>query len=548
MDTIAIAFALAWKSLFVGGVTLLLLGWARRRSAAERSWIAHAGLATLLLLPVAMLVLPGWNPLPAETTVSRVFAAAAPNAITVPGEAAAKIAGAPVAAQSAIDLPSLLVGAYAVPALLLLLATLVAVARLFAMRSRAEVLVDAPWLTALARAQARMGFKHGTALLVSTEINSPISWGLLRPTIVLDPRAADATREAEAIIAHELAHVARWDWAKLLLARTACALFWFNPFVWKLARDSHQLREEAADDAVLAHQIDGVDYAELLVGAARHENRSMLLAAHGVAPAPGSLKRRVARVLDGALARRPASLGWAAAVLVTAGVLAAPIAALDFAKRSSTLLTAPVLAGTKARADRIDPADSPLTRAPQDEAWADSAAKPGGKLTAEQIVEMRAVGATPEYVAALRETGIGDLDPDAIVALRALGVDAAYIADIRRAFPNVDGEEIAQLRALGVNGTSIRAMRAEVRDLNVDGMTQLAAMGVDPTEVRAMRRKGVNTETADAVVEYVALHGGGRDRYITDPIPTIGRPGLPPVSPQDPADPADPEPAAAPRN
>jgi len=396
MGTIAIAFALAWKSLLVGGVTLLLLGWARRHSAAERSWIAHAGLATLLLLPLSTLVLPGWNPLPAETSVSRVFAAAAPNAITVPGEAAAKIARAPAAAQSVIDLPSLLMGAYAVPALLLLLATLVAVARLFAMRSRAEVLVDAPWLTALARAQARMGFKHGTALLVSTEINSPISWGLLRPTIVLDPRAADATREAEASLAHELAPLAPWAGAQPLLARTACALFWFNPFVWKLARDSHQLREEAADDAVLAHQIDGVDYAELLVGAARHENRSLLLAAHGVAPAPGSLKRRVARVLDGALTRRPASLGWAAAVLVTAAVLAAPIAALDFAKRNSTVLTAPALAGTKARADRIDPADSPLTRAPQDEAWADYAAKPGEKLTAEQIVEMRAVGATPE--------------------------------------------------------------------------------------------------------------------------------------------------------
>src|SRR3546814_20688000 len=73
---------------------------------------------------------------------------------------------------------------------------------------------------------------------------------------------------------HELAHVARLDWAKLLGARVACAVFWFNPLVWMLARESHQLREEAADEAVLMADIDGPDYATLLVGAARHANRS----------------------------------------------------------------------------------------------------------------------------------------------------------------------------------------------------------------------------------------------------------------------------------
>ena len=36
------------------------------------------------------------------------------------------------------------------------------------------------WLSALARASGRMGFNHGTALLPSDEIASPISWGLMR--------------------------------------------------------------------------------------------------------------------------------------------------------------------------------------------------------------------------------------------------------------------------------------------------------------------------------------------------------------------------------
>ena len=103
-----------------------------------------------------------------------------------------------------------------------------------------------------------MGFKHGTALLTSDELASPISWGLLRPVILLNTRAVEATGEAEAIIAHELAHVARMDWLKLLLARLATALFWFNPLVWILARQAHHLCEEAADDVCLANITDTV--------------------------------------------------------------------------------------------------------------------------------------------------------------------------------------------------------------------------------------------------------------------------------------------------
>src|SRR3546814_19484140 len=95
-----------------------------------------------------------------------------------------------------------------------------------------------------------MGFKHGTALLVSTELRSPISWGVLRPTIVLSPKAVAAASEAEAIIAHELAHVARLDWAKLLGARVACAVFWFNPLVWMLARESRSEERRVGKESV----------------------------------------------------------------------------------------------------------------------------------------------------------------------------------------------------------------------------------------------------------------------------------------------------------
>src|SRR5690242_6434897 len=182
-----------------------------------------------------------------------------------------------------------------------------------------------------------MGFKHGTALLTSNELASPISWGLMRPVILLNTRAVEAAGEAEAIIAHELAHVARMDWAKLLLARIATALFWFNPLVWLLAREAHQLREEAADDAVLAADIADTDYAQLLVGVARHECPGLLLGAHGVAPSKSSLARRVARVLDGKSVRGPVARGFAFGMFAGAVLIAATLAALTLTPGGPTL-------------------------------------------------------------------------------------------------------------------------------------------------------------------------------------------------------------------
>jgi len=252
---VSVLIAIALKSLLVAGGALVLLHVFRNRSAAERSWIAHIGLIALILLAFAPLALPRWTvEAPAvmgaaptasvAPAVSNEALRVSPTATVLP-EGSAGVAQQPPALSPAMVATAL----YAVPAAILLFLTGLALARLVTLRARADVLVDGHWLSALAHAQRRMGFKHGTALLTSDDLNSPISWGLMRPVILLNSRAVEASGEAEAIIAHELAHVARMDWMKLMLARVATALFWFNPLVWILAREAHQLREETADDA-----------------------------------------------------------------------------------------------------------------------------------------------------------------------------------------------------------------------------------------------------------------------------------------------------------
>jgi hypothetical protein len=53
--SVELILELAWKSVLVAGITLLILPLMKRRSAAERSWVAHIGLITTLLLPLAVI-------------------------------------------------------------------------------------------------------------------------------------------------------------------------------------------------------------------------------------------------------------------------------------------------------------------------------------------------------------------------------------------------------------------------------------------------------------------------------------------------------------
>ena len=513
MLTAAMLLGLAWKSVIVAGLTLGLLRLARWRSAGERSMIAHAGLMALLALPAAILLLPQWAPLPAawsfEPAAPIVQAATTGGSAIDPAPAATSVpvvvdgAGSTPIVFSWSDLAPFL---YLVPLLLLSGVMALAVVRLFAMRGRAEILVERSWLSALAEAQRRMGFKHGTALLVSNELRSPISWGVLRPTIVLSPKAVAAAGEAEAIIAHELAHVARLDWAKLLGARVACAVFWFNPLVWMLARESHQLREEAADDAVLMADINGPDYATLLVGAARHDNQGALLAAHGVAPGKDSLKRRITRVLDGSLKRGPASASWMLMSLVVLAGITVPLAAFSAtAKPAATEDAYSAAASTAKEATTVTSRSAVAAKA----VATDDAAPAGATsktLSAEQLVSMRAVGVTPEYVAEMRQHG-GSLDADDIISAKASGIDPAYIRQMREIIPNADFDDLVGARHVGVNAAFARDMKSHFPDIGVDDLVALKAMGVDCDFVTDMQKSGVKMRDADDAIELRATHG-----------------------------------------
>ena len=566
---------LAFKSLLIAGVTLAVLHLTRGRSASERSLIAHLGLVALVTLPLASLMLPSLNvALPeALRPAPAIEEVAAPAGLAVPDETLpVKLDGLAVPAPSTEQeqAPSFdwTPYAYAVPAAALLLVTLLALLRLVALRSRAQVLVDPTWLTALAHAQRRMGFKNGTALLTSNELSSPISWGLMRPVILLNEAALDARGEAEAIIAHELAHVARLDWAKLMLARVATAIFWFNPLAWVLAREAHQLREEAADDAVLAANIDGADYAQLLVGVARHECKGLLLGAHGVAPSKGSLRRRVGRVLDETLTRTPATKSWMAGFGAGMLVMAAPLAALTLGPKAEDRLDAKAIADSskgvaaEALAGNGEPvAALAAVAGATSQGWTEESRRslatnlendsdfvseapngasvrrkngvivtraPNGSTVTmyppdakgrRKIVAVGPNGAISTTYARVADEQIARLRPrqhsqiDRVIAMRAVGVTPEYLEQIRRAAPHLgelDGDDAVELRAVGVTPSYIRDLEsAGFRNLDKDKLVEARAVGVTGAYIRSLTSAGIRGSLDD----YVQLRALGVDPH-----------------------------------
>ena len=120
------------------------------------------------------------------------------------------------------------------------------------------------WLAAFERARWAAPDAERLRLMVSDAVPSPLSWGWRRPVILIDPDTLAEPEEADAILAHEVAHVARRDWPVLMLTRIAAALFWFNPLVWLLEREVVQQAEEAADCEAAAC-VEPARYAQTLL-------------------------------------------------------------------------------------------------------------------------------------------------------------------------------------------------------------------------------------------------------------------------------------------
>lgn len=128
--------------------------------------------------------------------------------------------------------------------------------------------IDDLRLTARLASRARaLGLSFIPRAAESEFISVPVTMGALRSTILLplDWREWDDIK-LDAVVAHEMSHVARRDALTQRLSLVHRAIFWFSPLAWWLDRHLADLAEQASDEAALSCGVDRKDYAMTLLG------------------------------------------------------------------------------------------------------------------------------------------------------------------------------------------------------------------------------------------------------------------------------------------
>jgi|SRR5579863_5335772 len=256
-------------ALFVVALVMLLA--AKRSTAAMRHLLCVCALAGSLILPFATLI-------PARVTAIRLPVIAA-------------ISSSQAVARAASWSPSRVILA------LWALGCMVLIFRLAIGHWRVARLV-------------RSATRVGEDALFLADVSVPIACGLLRP-LVLMPRASAEWPDwqFDAAVRHERTHIQRQDlWANFA-AQLACAIWWFHPLVWMISRQLRASQETACDDAVLFSGLEPATYAEALLTVAQTvaqtgaQTSTLTLLPGCPMTTQTNLKSRIARLLDGGIAR-----------------------------------------------------------------------------------------------------------------------------------------------------------------------------------------------------------------------------------------------------
>ena len=360
---LADAFVKATVLLVLAAVVTVFL---RRSPASLRHLVWTLACGGVLALPLASALLPNWKlalwprldvpvafdaeqlapraaepePRPAARVVPTVHAPTPSPSSTIDAE--------PVRWHLTPDWTALVFPVWlsGVGAVLILLA--VGIARITWVDRVTRPVDDEAWLILVDELSLELGLRRHVRVLQANGPAMPMTWGIRRPAILLPAEANDWTPERRRdVLLHELAHVKRHDFLIQLIARIACAVYWFHPLVWLAATRLREERERACDDHVLRAGATPSEYASHLLEIARGLRAARATSLASVAMArPAQLATRLIDVLDTGRSRetlsaRSALPAWIAAIAVVVPLAAAAPRVAEPTSVSSSIDTIP---------------------------------------------------------------------------------------------------------------------------------------------------------------------------------------------------------------
>ena len=384
-------------------------------------------------------------------------------------------------------------------------------------------------------------------LRVSDQVISPMAMGVWRATVILPMSAVLrlTTEELEAVLAHELGHIRRWDYACNLLQTALETVLFFHPAVWWLSRRVRDRREICCDEIAVKCCSDPLVYAQTLL---RLEEQKIMHLQLAIAQrgSGGSLLGRIRKVLgeDEPMENKvTGGVRIAVASLVVIGLLVGPKVS-DAVAASQPVLDHSVVIGhdtvsakiekrlnssvanptpvnrvvatdtsvDKSQSDsktaevaslKLDGQGSPDLRMLQ----AESKAEPKGisyidgmrdagypldlNNDLNTLISLKSLGVTPEYAKQMGTLGFGKPTVHELISLKALGVTPEYIAELKQSgLGPKDFHEVTTEKALGITPEYATAMKKTgFGDLNVQELISLKAQNVTPEYVDWLKQQ-----------------------------------------------------------
>ena len=125
-------------------------------------------------------------------------------------------------------------------------------------------------------------------------------------------------------------------------------------------------------------------------------------------------------------------------------------------------------------------------------------------LSAHDIVQLSAVGVTPEYVQQIQKLGYKDISAHDITQLYAVGVKPDYVEEIRKlGYTNISIHDITQLHAVGVKSDYVKEIKKlGYKDISAHDITQLYTVGVKPDYMRQTKNLGYDDLSIHDITQF----------------------------------------------
>ncbi|MHC4297319.1 MAG: M56 family metallopeptidase [Planctomycetota bacterium] len=302
-----------WQAVTIAGVLLIFL----RRKAAKEPDMRYAA-SLVALAAIVLCTMLTWSLLeyeaPASEQVSHAATIHAHSATTAGAAESGRHAGAVKAATLAPPEPVTSAAApnwhiwamciWLIGVLCMTLRIVCVAVGGARLRCRCKLLEDLHIPEMVEQLRRSIGITRRIRVAVSEHISVPGVVGFIWPTLLIPVSMVSgvAADDLRAILAHELAHIRRYDYLVNFCQMMIEAIFFFNPALWWISKQIRFEREACCDKAGITATGQRIRYAEVLADWAhnlREANASAAAPAMGFGEAndSGRMLERVRRIV-----------------------------------------------------------------------------------------------------------------------------------------------------------------------------------------------------------------------------------------------------------